>query len=109
MNIYDYETENGKNVIKTYLSSLDKESMKAGYRIRHEIILRGLEALNQLSTRQLNGKLWEIKFYQHRIMYVLVDENNIYFLHACKKQKGKAEKFELDTAVKRAKEAGIII
>jgi len=29
---------------------------------------------------------------------------NIYLLHACKKQKGKAEKFELNTARKRAKE-----
>jgi phage-related protein len=29
----------------------------------------------------------------------------IYLLHVCKKQKGKAEKFELETAIKRAKEA----
>ena len=30
----------------------------------------------------------------------------IYFLHACKKQKNKAEKNELETAIKRAKEFG---
>lgn len=41
-------------------------------------------------------------------MYVIADENNIYFLHACKKQKGKAEKFELDKAIKRAKEINLI-
>jgi phage-related protein len=35
--------------------------------------------------------------------------DKIYFLHACRKQKGKAEKFELDTAIKRAKEAGFDI
>jgi len=37
-------------------------------------------------------------------MYVVADEDNIYLVHACKKQKGKAEKFELDTAIKRVKE-----
>lgn len=28
----------------------------------------------------------------------------MFLVHACKKQKGKAEKFELDTAIKRVKE-----
>jgi len=32
---------------------------------------------------------------------------NVYFLHACVKQKGKSEKFELDTAIRRAKEIGL--
>jgi len=36
-------------------------------------------------------------------MYVLHDSENIYFLHACKKQKNKAEKFELEKAINRAK------
>lgn len=35
------------------------------------------------------------------------DGANVYFLHACAKQKGKAEKFELDTAIRRAKEANL--
>lgn len=39
-------------------------------------------------------------------MYVIVDENNIYILHACRKQKGKAEKHELETAKNRANELG---
>ncbi|VTQ54232.1 Uncharacterised protein [Clostridium perfringens] len=39
-------------------------------------------------------------------MYVIADEDNFYILHACKKQKGKAEQFELDKAIKRAKELG---
>jgi len=42
-------------------------------------------------------------------MYVIADKDNVHFLHACKKQKGKAEKFEIDTAVKRANEAGLVI
>ena len=37
-------------------------------------------------------------------MYFLLDKENIYLMHACKKQKDKAEKFELDKAKKRLKE-----
>jgi len=65
--------------------------------------------LDELDTRQLRGKLWEIKFSQNRIMYVTADKDNIYFLHACKKQKDKAKKFELNTTIKRAKELGFDI
>jgi len=42
-------------------------------------------------------------------MYVIQDNENIYFLHACQKQKGKAERFELETAINRAKEQGFNI
>lgn len=40
-------------------------------------------------------------------MYLVVDSDNIYLLHACQKQKGKAEKLEIDTAKERAKEIDI--
>lgn len=106
MQILDYVTNAGKNVIKEYLSHLPKNEMDEGYSIRHEIILNGIVALNSLNTRQLKGKLYEIKFSKNRIMYILKDEETIYFLHACRKQKGKAEQFELNTAIKRAKESG---
>ena len=109
MTIHDYVTQGGKNVIKEYLSNLPNNEMKEGYKIRHEIILNGVEALKKLNTRQLKGKLWEIKFSDNRIMYVLADQETIYFFHACKKQKGKAEKFELETAINRAKEEGFDI
>ena len=69
----------------------------------------GLFALDILNTRQLRGKLWEIKFASNRIMYVVKDSDNIYFLHACKKQKGKAESFELRKAIQRAKSSGLKI
>ena len=81
--------------------------MYTGYRIRHKLVEKGLDALNELDTRQLKGKLWEIKFFKNRIMYIVVDTDNIHLLHACKKQKGRAEQFELDTAIQRAKEKGL--
>jgi len=108
MEIHDYVTLGGKNIIKEYLGSLPQGELKEGYRIRHLIKQYGISALQELNTRQLKSKLWEIKFSKNRIMYVLEDEDNIYFLHACKKQKGKAEQFELEKATKRALEAGLI-
>ena len=104
MDIHDYTTLGGKNVIKEYISTRPMDERREIYRIRHEIILNGIAAFQEMDTRQLRGKLYEIKHSGNRIMYVIRDSDNVYFLHACQKQKGKAEKFELDTAIKRAKE-----
>jgi len=109
LRIHDYHSTAGKNLIKEYLKALPRPEMYVGYRIRHMLGSRGLSALEELDTRQLRGKLWEIKFSKNRIMYVVADKDNIHFLHACKKQKGKAEKHELDTAMQRAKEIGFAI
>jgi phage-related protein len=109
LRVHDYHTAGGKNVIKAYLHELPGEERTAGYAIRHSVVLNGLAAFEDLDTRQLKGKLWKIKFSANRIMYVIANEDNVYFLHACQKQKGKAEKFELDKAIKRAKEKGFNI
>ena len=107
MKIVDYHTAAGKNLIKEYLSSLPKTERDIGYHMRHEIVKHGFEALKKLDIRQLRGHLWEIKFFDsNRVMYVAVTDK-IYFLHACKKQKGKAEKFEIDTALSRMKDCGL--
>ena len=109
MEIHDYHTAGGKNVIKEYLSGLPENERAQGYGIRHKIVKQGLDAFDELNTRQLKGKLWEIKFAKNRIMYVVADKNNIHFFHACQKQKGKAEIFELETAIQRAKENGFVV
>ena len=41
-------------------------------------------------------------------MYIIQDQDAVYFLHICKKQKGKAEKQELEKAKKRAKAEGLL-
>ena len=107
MKIIDYYTAGGKNLITEYIDNLPSGEKAVCYRIRENIANEGISALKTLKTRQLKGKLWEIKYSQNRIMYVLQDSENIYFLHACKKQKDKAEQFELNKALKRAKELGI--
>ena len=47
---------------------------------------KGIEAFSLLVTRQLFKKLWEIKISQERIMYVIQDQDSVYFLNICKKQ-----------------------
>ena len=101
-----------KNLIKDYLDKLPAKERLQAYKIRAKIMddgYIGLKSLPRKMTRQLGGKLWEIKFLKNRIMYVIRDEENIYFLHACKKQKGKAEKFELEKARKRAQELDLVL
>jgi phage-related protein len=104
MDIHDYITSGGKNLIKEYISTRPMDERREIYKIRHEIILNGLLAFQTLNTRQLRGKLYEIKYSDNRIMYIIKDDENVYFLHACRKQKGKAERFEINTALGRAGE-----
>jgi phage-related protein len=104
MNVYHYETSGGKDLILEYIDELPKKAKAEGLTILAKLEEEGIEALEVLNTRQLKGKLWEIKFSDNRIMYVVADGENIFLIHACKKQKNKAEKFELDKAIKRVKE-----
>jgi len=104
LNIINYETSGDKDLIREYISDLPKNEKLEFFDIIIAIEEDGYPALKNINTRHLMGKMWEIKFSQNRIMYIVADADNIYFLHACKKQKGKAEKFEPETAVKRAKE-----
>ncbi len=108
MKILDYSTSGGKNLILDYIDSLSDQEKLALYDIRDEIRQNGIDALEKLNTRQLRGKLWEIKSFQNRVMYILIDKDCVAFLHICKKQKGKAEKHEIQTAIQRAKKEGLM-
>jgi len=111
MNIIDYETAGGKNLIRDFLKNLPEPERYDGYHVRHVVHKKGMHAFEDgdIEARQLRGKLWEIKFYNdNRYAFVVVaEEDSIYFLHAFKKQKNKTEKFELDTALARMKEYGL--
>lgn len=91
-----------------YVDALPAETKTEILAIRQLITDKGTEAFSLLVTRQLYKKLWEIKISQERIMYVIKDQDSVYFLNICKKQKGKAEKQELEKAKKRAKAAGLL-
>jgi phage-related protein len=103
MTIHEWRTSGGKNEIEEYFSKTTQYEQAEYYKVKNSIETDGFEAFLRLNTRQLQGKLWEIKISQNRIMYVIANAESVYFIHACKKQKGKAEKFELDKAINRAK------
>ena len=106
--IYNYTTSGGKNLIMEYIEKLPDALKAEVLDVRQLIREKGIEAFQRLVTRQLYKKLWEIKISQERIMYVIKDQESVYFLNICKKQKGKAEKQELEKAKKRAQAAGLI-
>jgi phage-related protein len=108
MTIYDYVTAGGKNKITEYIDALPAKEKLHIYDVRNEIRKNGLDAFEKLKARQLRGKIWEIKISQTRIMYVIANADEVFFLHICKKQKGKAEKQELEKALHRAAEAGLV-
>ena len=105
MKIYSYQTSGGKDLIMEYLNNLTSSEKAEAFYILEMLESRGVEFLAYLNTRQIEGKIWEIKFRHHnRIFYILLDKDNLYLLHACKKQKGKAEIFDLRKAKRRARE-----
>ncbi len=63
----------------------------------------GLDAPG-VEKRQLQGKLWELKPDQHRLMYVMIEGPTIVVLHGCKKESGKARKVDLEVARSRMKQ-----
>lgn len=108
MEILDYTTSGGKNLILDYILGLTDCEKVAVIDARNEIEKSGMDAFQKLNTRQIRGKLWEIKISQTRIMYVIINRDQVAFLHICKKQKGKAEKKEIETALKRARNEELI-
>ena len=89
MQIYDYSTSGGKNLILEYIKDLP-DALKAEILDTRQLIReKGIDAFLLLTTRQLYKKLWEIKISQERIMYVIQDQESVYFLNICKKQKNR--------------------
>lgn len=105
MKVHTYKTQGGKDVIYEYLDKLPSKESALGYDIITSLEEDGIEALDSYTIKPFQGKIWEVKFRtDNRIFYVIVDCDNIYLLHACKKQKNKAEQIDKNRAIKRAKE-----
>ena len=105
MKIYDFCTSSGKDVIEDYFEKQSQKVQLEYSEIREAIREYGFKAFKEfLSTRQLRGKLWEIKFSNERIAYVFLNEDSVLFVHAFKKQKSKTEKSDIKLAEKRVKE-----
>ena len=105
MNIYTYITKAGKDLILDYLDSLSVEEKAEGYYILEKLESGSILDLRTLNVKHFIDKIWEIKFRKHnRIFYILKEDESIYLLHACKKQKNSTELTDRNMVIKRTKE-----
>jgi len=95
-----FRTEAGREPAREYLRSLEKADRQLCGAMLHAVQDYGIDAPG-VEKRQLEGKLWELKPDQHRLMYVMVAGPTLVVVHGCKKQGGKARKVDLDVARKR--------
>lgn len=107
MKLYPYCSSSGRNLIYEYIESLPKKEQIDGYSV--------LKHMEKGEFDKIFYKPWEKKVYEvyfqknNRIFYIVHDAENIYLLHACRKQKNKTEKKDADIVRKRAKELSQIL
>lgn len=107
MKLHRYLSSSGRDVVKDYIDSLTKEERVDGYSV--------LECMEKGEFDKIKCKLWakrvyEVYFFKHnRIFYIIADGENIFLLHACRKQKNKTEKKDKRIVVERAKEVGKLL
>jgi len=102
MNVHTYETSGGKDLILEYIMRLSKPEIVDGLSVLENFEKGDLDKLNK---KQWRGKVWEVYFYKsNRIFYVVIEDTNVYLLHACRKQKNKTEKNDSEIVINRAKE-----
>lgn len=107
MQLHKYISTSGRDLIMEYIDSLPDEERADGLSV--------MECMENNEFDKIFFKRWEKKVYEvyflrhNRIFYIIPDSNNIYLLHACRKQKGKTEKKDKNIVIKRAKELGKIL
>ena len=104
MNLHYYCSQSGKNLILEYIDSLPVDEQVDGYSVL-ECLENG--KMEQVRFKRWEKKIYEVYFYTHnRIFYITIDDDNMYLLHACRKQKNKTEKRDKKIVETRAKELG---
>ena len=99
MKVHTYENSSGKDLIKKYIDKLSKEEQVDGYSV-----LQAFEEdrIDELNIKPWQGKVWEVYFYKHnRIFYVTIENEDVYLLHACRKQKNKTETIDKNIVISR--------
>ncbi len=107
MKISFYETPSGNSPVEKFIESLPKEDQARFAEVYDGISEHGFDC-PRVIFKPLKGKLWEIKFKGKgggfRVAYVVVEKNNMIWLHAFKKKTPKTELSDLRIAEKRMKE-----
>lgn len=104
MILHHYVSKSGKDLIVEYLDSLTEKEQVDGYSVLQ--CLQNNE-MDKVKFKQWKKKIYEVYFYKdNRIFYVVAEKENMYLLHACKKQKNKTERKDVKVVENRAKELG---
>ena len=103
MKVVFYKTAGGASPVERYLEDLDARERAAVADTLKTIETSGLRG-SGVRTRQIKGKLWEIKASQQRVFYVVVAGGDSVLLHAAKKEGQKAARIDLETAESRFRE-----
>jgi phage-related protein len=90
MEIEYYSTNSNHCQIKDFIDGLPDIEQAQVYAAFRQIETSGI---HKLETRQIEGKIWELKTYRHnRFFYFIQRGNTMIILYAMKKQKHKLEK-----------------
>lgn len=107
MVLHDYTSNSGKDLIMEYLDNLTEDERTDGL-----AVMKCMEnnEFDKILYKRWDKKVYEVYFRKHnRIFYIVVDSDNIYLLHACRKQKNRTEKNDSKIVKKRAKELGTLL
>ena len=104
MVLHPYCSNSGRDLISKYIKNLPIDEKVDAYTVMECLENNEIE---KITFKQWKKKVYEVYFYKdNRIFYVVADKENIYLLHACKKQKNKTATRDCLIVTKRAKELG---
>ena len=107
MRISFYQTHSGNSPIEKFIESLPRSDQARFAEVYDGIIKHGLDC-PRVIFKPIKGKLWEVKFKAegggYRILYVIIDQDNMVWLHAFKKKTQRTPQSDLRIAEKRMKE-----
>lgn len=107
MILHDYLSSSGKNLIMEYIDNLTEDEQTDALSVR-QLMKEG--KFEKIYYKPWQKKVYEVYFQKHnRMFYIIADNENIYVIHACRKQKNKTERKDAKIIQKRAKELGAIL
>ena len=102
MKIHTYQSASGRDLIAEYIDTLAEVEQVDAFSV-----LQCMEKgeFDKIQFKQWQKRVYEVYFYKHnRLFYIIADGDNLYLLHACRKQKNRTEKKDKNIVIKRAKE-----
>lgn len=98
-----FTTAAGSQPVKEYLDDIDGRDAALVALALQAIAAEGVTATG-VATRQIRGRLWEVKVQHHRLFFVLLTGPRLVLLHAYRKSGARTPEHEVATATQRMKQ-----